>query len=206
MIIVEVKKGILNRDAIPQIMDYYGILKPQQQNSIIELFVVANTIPKERSAFLSEWGIKFIEIPVSKIVETAQKHSYEFSDVDRPEVLKKYQQLTHDINNEISARKSRVWIFQADPKRFDILNALSDENYIEDVWLVTRYKKDIRAGSIGIIWMSSRDAGIYAIADIRTNPNYSDEEPAIAEKYWIIGSDEANETKEKHKEELRVMV
>ena len=54
--------------------------------------------------------------------------------------------------------------------------------------------------------MSGRNAGIYAIADIRTNPNYSDEEPAIAEKYWIIGSDEANETKEKHKEELRVML
>ena len=116
MIIIEVKKGILSRDAIPQIMDYYGILKPQQQNSIIELFVVANTIPKERSAFLSEWGIKFIEIPVSKIIEIAQKHSYEFLDVDRPEVVKKYQQLTHDINNDISAQKAGLGFSRLTPK------------------------------------------------------------------------------------------
>ena len=29
-------------------------------------------------------------------------------------------------------------------------------------------------------------------------------EPAITEKYWITGSDEANKTKEMHQEELRV--
>lgn len=51
-IIIEVKRGILSRDAAGQIIEYYGLLKQKQPDAIIELIVCANTIPYERKLFL----------------------------------------------------------------------------------------------------------------------------------------------------------
>ena len=35
----------------------------------------------------------------------------------------------------------RVWIFQANPKRYDLLEALRDPDLEEDVWLVNSLPK-----------------------------------------------------------------
>lgn len=68
MVIVEVKRGILRREAISQILDYYGIIRQKEPDKDIILILVANIIPRERTVFLSEkLGIQFIEIPVSKL-------------------------------------------------------------------------------------------------------------------------------------------
>jgi RecB family endonuclease NucS len=47
-IIVEIKRGILSREAISQIMDYYGVIKLKEPSSNIRLIIMANVIPKER--------------------------------------------------------------------------------------------------------------------------------------------------------------
>jgi RecB family endonuclease NucS len=51
-IIVEVKRGILTRDASGQIAEYYGLLKNANKENIFELILCANIIPKERRTFL----------------------------------------------------------------------------------------------------------------------------------------------------------
>src|SRR3989304_5331550 len=133
-VIVEIKRGILPREAIPQIMDYYGVIKLKEPNSDIHLIIMANVIPKERIVFLSEnLGIKFIEVSISKLLNIAQKYSYQFLDTDVPEVK--------------------------------------------------RYKDKIKAKDIGIIWMSGKDGGIYAISDVVTNPDYMGESEEVA-KFW----------------------
>src|SRR3990172_1236348 len=108
-------------------------------NSDIHLIIMANVIPKERIVFLSEnLGIKFIEVSISKLLNIAQKYSYQFLDTDVPEVKRKYQERTKNIDRSVFEGKSNVWIFQSNPERFDILNAL--EELDEDVWEVNRYK------------------------------------------------------------------
>ena len=187
-IIVEVKRGILPREAIGQIIDYYGMLKLREPSRNILLILVANVIPRERTVFLEEkLGINCVEVPVAKVWNVARKHSYQFLDSEKPELLKKYREATKKIDEKICAGESRVWIFQANPQRYDILNALGDE-FDEDVWTVNQYKNEIHAGNIGIIWMSGKEGGIYAIADIISNPEYMYDSEAST-KYWSSDED-----------------
>lgn len=186
-IIIEVKRGIMHRDAIPQIMDYYGILKIKKPKSIIHLIIIANVIPKERIVFLSErLGIQFIEIPISKLLNAARRHSYVFLDSDTARMQQKYTKEAQRLDESVFKRSSNVWIFQADPKRFDILNALEELN--EDVWGVKRFKYEIKAGDIGIVWMSGKDAGIYAVSEIVSNHDFLTEAKEVA-KFWRSHTD-----------------
>jgi predicted RNA-binding protein with PUA-like domain len=189
-IIIEIKRGILPRETIGQIIDYYGILKEKEPDKNIALIIVANVIPKERTIFLEErLGIKFVEVSASQIKKVAIKYSYRFLDADKPESLKEYNKTTQKIDSEIFSGKSRVWIFQANPQRYDILNAMSDEELNEDVWLVNQHKNEIRVGDVGIIWMSGKDGGIYAIVDTISNPEYMLDSSAST-KYWLSEADQ----------------
>lgn len=47
-VIVEVKRGILRREASGQIAEYYGLLKSKNPNDFYEMILCANVIPKER--------------------------------------------------------------------------------------------------------------------------------------------------------------
>lgn len=77
-----------------------------------------------------------------------------------------------------------VWLFQANPNRYDILNALSDAEIGNSIhWLVNQHKKRIRKGHLGLIWMSGTEAGIYALTRIESEPAMMQEFPA-EKKYW----------------------
>jgi len=188
-VIVEVKRGILSRNAIPQIMDYYGVMKSKNPNNKIHLVVAANVIPKERVIFLSEQlGIDFVPIPVNKVLNVAKKYSYQFLDEEQPNVKQEYRKTAATIDKRVSKKSTNVWIFQSNPNRFDILNAL--EHLDEDVWGVRRFKEEIKEGDIGIIWMSGKESGIYAISDIITNPDYLAESKEVA-RFWHSDDDKS---------------
>ncbi len=73
------------------------------------------------------------------------------------------------------------WIFQANLKEYDILNALSDEKLENKIhWYVGQHKKRIKRGHVALIWMSDKESGIYAIAQIISDPIETEE--AKAEK------------------------
>ena len=118
--------------------------------------LAANVIPKELTIFMKEkMDIDSLEIPISFINKIAERYKYNFSDKETPQ-----QKTTNkEIVRNFIARsdKPRTWIFQANPQRFDILNALSDNRLEEDVWLVSQHKKEIKKGDIGLIWMSLLD-------------------------------------------------
>ena len=50
LLVVEVKRGRLPRGAIDQLLDYFGMMKQRFPDKAIELMVVANVIPSERSS------------------------------------------------------------------------------------------------------------------------------------------------------------
>jgi RecB family endonuclease NucS len=59
--IVEIKRGILRRDALGQIIEYYGLLRQRETSKNIGLILVANVIPKEMTVFPSEkLGMEFV--------------------------------------------------------------------------------------------------------------------------------------------------
>ena len=189
LVIVEIKRGILRHEALGQIIKYYGLLRKMEPKQEIRLMLVANVIPEELTAFLNEkLGVQFVEIPQSKIKHVALKHGYNFLDSEKPELVHSQRQTIKQLNSEATTLHPQVWIFQANPERYDVLNALADKSLKEDVWLVSRYKDKIRSGDIGLIWMSGKESGIYAVVDVLSYPQmmYDPEESA---KYWVNESD-----------------
>jgi len=186
-IIVEVKRGILSGDASGQVMEYYGLLKNEQPDGIVELILCANVIPAERKKFLETIGIECKELGINSINTIAAKYNYRFLDSEPKELIVK------PVNIGSIPDTERVWIFQANPRRYDILNALSDDKINSEIhWLVNQHKKEISKGHLGIIWLSGSEGGIYALTEIVSNPQFM-REPEDEEKYWIDSSDKGEE-------------
>jgi predicted RNA-binding protein with PUA-like domain len=69
------------------------------------------------------------------------------------------------------------WLFQANPKYSQILEAIQNLHGI--YWLVTRYDKEITPGDRVLIWIAGKQAGIYAIAEVAAVTQFMDEPPDI---------------------------
>jgi hypothetical protein len=79
---------------------------------------------------------------------------------------------------------ARVWIFQANPKYYRILDALQALDEI--VFRVTRYGGEIRKGDTVLFWISGKFAGIYAIGKVTDSVRemVSPEEDVV---FWTSG-------------------
>ncbi len=73
------------------------------------------------------------------------------------------------------------WLFQGNPKYYLIVDAIQD--FEQMPWLVTRYAKDMAICDGVLIWMSGKNAGIYAISEIVEVPRTRESRPDI--DYWI---------------------
>lgn len=114
----------------------------------------------------------------------AEKYSYKLVDSSERENLN---------TKSVIPSSDNIWIFQANPTRYDILNALTDDKIGNEIhWLVNQHKKDILKGHIGIIWLSGKESGIYAVTEIITNPQIM-AEPEPEKKYWTDPSDKADD-------------
>lgn len=182
-LVIEVKRGLLMDSAIGQIGKYYGLLRQANPSDNIKLILVANVIPKELAIFMKEkMNIESIEVPISQVNKVAAKYKYNFSDSETTEQKSKKREIIRSF--AVRSDKPKAWIFQANPQRFDILNALTDERLQEDVWLVSQHKSEIKKSDIGLIWMSGKEAGIYAITDVVSDPEFLVESPMSAQ-YWM---------------------
>jgi EVE domain/Endonuclease NucS len=201
-IIVEVKRGILTREASGQVAEYFGLLKSRNQDSFHEMVLCANVIPKERRLFLEHIGIECKELGIAMIAEIANKRNYTFID-DRstfsaPEIQP--YEISQEIP-EIESDEISVWVFQANPQRYDILNSLSDIEIGNSIhWLVNQHRNEIKAGHLGLIWMSGSEAGIYALARVESNPAIMKEFSA-ERKYWT----DSTEGKEAMRVQMTIM-
>ena len=191
-VIIEVKRGILTRDSSGQVAEYYGLLKNANQTETYELVLCANVIPKERRTFLETIGIECLELGVVQLVELAKKHDYKFIDdqstMSAPEDLKRRAspgEIT-DVNTMVEQdSEPDVWIFQGNPNKYDILNSLNDKEIGNRIhWLVQQNRKRIHKGHLVLLWMSGKDAGIYALARVECEPALMAEND-LEKKYWL---------------------
>lgn len=88
--------------------------------------------------------------------------------------------LTKNLQKDCS-----VWLFQCNPEKYRIEAALNDAQINHCFhWLVKQHKQDITKGDTALIWCSGQSAGIFAIAEILTNPELQVETKYESE-YWI---------------------
>ena len=199
-IIVEVKRGILSREASGQIAEYYGLMKSENPESICELVLCANVIPNERRTFLETIGIECKELGIARISELARKYDYVFLD-DRPSPLQPKPSggpigSGDDIDQE-DKKDISVWIFQGNPSQYDILNALDDQQIGNTIsWLVKQNKSKIHKGHLVLLWMSGKEAGIYALARVECEPEMMQDTEAEL-KYWLYDYENKSENRVK---------
>ena len=86
--------------------------------------------------------------------------------------------------DKIETEDTSVWIFQANPNVYDLINALSDSNLNIQRWQVNQNRDKIKKGDIALMWMSGKEGGIYAVGEIISNPAFLPDYPE-SDKYWI---------------------
>jgi len=85
-LVVEVKRGRLQRGAVEQLHDYYGMMKQRFPDSVVELMVVANEIPGERRLACEKLDIEARDISEKKFRDVASEVNYIFeSEVPKSE-------------------------------------------------------------------------------------------------------------------------
>lgn len=86
-----------------------------------------------------------------------------------------------------------IWIFQGNPKYYDVINAVEDLDQI--TWSVNQYKQQIKKGDKAYIWLSGEGGGIVAYGEILENPEirqpnledpYSRDEKLNAQPYLAV--------------------
>jgi AAA domain (dynein-related subfamily)/EVE domain len=63
---------------------------------------------------------------------------------------------------------SNYWIFQGNPKAFDFEKGFKED--LIDNWTVTTHKDKIKNGDKVIIWITGKNAGCYALAEVTHDP------------------------------------
>jgi hypothetical protein len=79
LLIVEVKRGILPRGAIGQLLDYFGMIKVKYPDKAVEMMAVANVIPSERRVACETYNIDSVEISEKKFRDLAAEVNYVFA-------------------------------------------------------------------------------------------------------------------------------
>jgi hypothetical protein len=77
--------------------------------------------------------------------------------------------------------EAKVWLFQANPKIFDIDRAISEEPELS--WVVRQHRKDVRRGDRVYIWRAGPQAGVIATATVLSDP---EEMPGIAGSPYLL--------------------
>ncbi len=93
------------------------------------------------------------------------------------------------LNRTLSLAE-RIWIFQCNPEKYRVKEALLDGEVIKGFhWKVKQYKNEIAKGHIGLMWRSGRSAGIIAITELISDPGEFIESD-VEKKYWIDSTNE----------------
>jgi Endonuclease NucS C-terminal domain len=78
LLVIELKRDTLERGAVSQLVDYYGMLKSRFPDKSVELMIIANRIPPERRQACEQYHIDAVEIPQKKFRDVAEEVGYDF--------------------------------------------------------------------------------------------------------------------------------
>jgi MoxR-like ATPase len=85
-------------------------------------------------------------------------------------------------NESEEAIGAHVWLFQSNPKYYDLDRALRELPAIE--WTVRGHVPSVHAGDRAYIWRAGPQAGVVAVGTVLTEPEESSPDPAEVE-FWL---------------------
>lgn len=88
--------------------------------------------------------------------------------------------------SEDAKASPRVWIFQANPKKYNIFESLATEQ--EEYWNLNQHLTHVHTGDQVLIWVSGEDAGVYAVGTVITEP-ISRSDSSTGLNYWQQSED-----------------
>ncbi|MFV8351775.1 EVE domain-containing protein [Flavobacterium sp. XS2P14] len=84
---------------------------------------------------------------------------------DRPRAILGKKNYIRFLEEKFSPQKTiNYWIFQGNPKFYDVIGALQDD--VLTTWKVAAHKDKIKIGDKVILWMSGENSGCYALAEV----------------------------------------
>ena len=152
--------------------DLIVVTEGHQVNAIAKINEVPESVTSDTT--LEESFNKF-QIEYEDWVNFTNSEWYELEEVDKfsyqlQQGICKVQ--NSDIRNKVielwNSRNSNYWIFQCNPNVFDFETAIRN-NLLED-WTVTAHKDEIKIGDKIILWITGRNDGCYALAEVTTEP------------------------------------
>ena len=75
---IELKRDTLDRSAVTQVVDYYGMVKMRFPDRAVDLMIVASRVPPERRIACEQYHIEAREIPQKKFRDVAEEVGYTF--------------------------------------------------------------------------------------------------------------------------------
>jgi len=73
-------------------------------------------------------------------------------------------------------RSPKYWVFQFNSSTYTWFDWVRKNREVEQ-WLTSQYAREIRQGDKVAIWSSGKDAGVYALGEVATNPRKSQLNP-----------------------------
>jgi len=99
---------------------------------------------------------------LSLLAEFELQKKYIYSENDFQKYLNRINEIKLDTLSP--NRKINYWIFQGNPKFYDVVGALKDE--VLTTWKVAAHKDKIKEGDKVILWLSGDNSGCYALAKV----------------------------------------
>ncbi len=98
---------------------------------------------------------------------------------------KRHNMIAQDILYQtLDKMETQYWVFQGNPQEFDVERGLREA--LTDSWKVTAHKNEIKKGDKVILYVTGKEAGCYALAEV-TSDVY-EERPQRDDKLWRKGS------------------
>ena len=88
----------------------------------------------------------------------------------------------HALPQDTPTSGPRYWLFQANPRRYRIIESLRTES--EEWWNLNQHADDVRVGDRVLIWISGSEAGVYAVGTVVTPPIVTPDS-TTGQAYWL---------------------
>lgn len=93
----------------------------------------------------------------------------ERANLELDRLIADYQSLMEEQTMKAEVDEPQHWLFQANPKYYDIRGALDSLSQLK--WSVAQSKHQLRSGQRGFLWESGGDGGVLASATLRSDPD-----------------------------------
>jgi Endonuclease NucS len=131
LLIIEVKRGKLPREAMNQVLDYFGMMKLKFPDKAVEMMVVANSILPERRITFENRDIECREISDKKFRKVAAEMGYAFaSEPSMPKLRSDAPAESSTGRQTVIGGETAPWAFGKTERPVDVQDFLSrcDEN------------------------------------------------------------------------------